>query len=196
MQFLRKRGAHAYKSLMPFLCIFLTVYWQVCVWGVRATGKFEDIGNSWRYLATPSQTLSSFFLQHTSFLSLSLLIDLVANPSNNIPILQKSIWIPMIQNDKLQCSNICEWSKTLGEKVPFQHWSCAKLSADFPQVWQMSQGLTHSWTLSSLSLSVQSQLSLASPLWSFIVMDWFVHTTQKKWNVQKYISVCLYMSCL
>ena len=45
-----------------------------------------------------------------------------------------------------------------------------KLSADFPQVWHLSQGLTLSWTLSSSS-SLHSQLSLSSLSRPFIVMD-------------------------
>ena len=52
-----------WKGVFPKICLwkYLTVYWQVSLPGVRATGKFEDIGNSSRYLATPIQTLSSFF---------------------------------------------------------------------------------------------------------------------------------------
>ena len=53
-----------FSHIFGMFWIFLTVYWQVCEWGVRATGKFEDIGNSWGYLATPCQTLSSFFKAH------------------------------------------------------------------------------------------------------------------------------------
>ena len=55
-----------WKGVFPKICLwkYLTVYWQVSLPGVRATGKFEDIGNSSRYLATPIQTLSIFLTHH------------------------------------------------------------------------------------------------------------------------------------